>query len=297
MTSWVVTIDRQHPNHWAIAKNSGFWDLTRHRPIERGDTVYFWQAGRSFIAQTRATTDAVPITSRMSASWEDSGTRQYASRFEFEVLDEAPTANPRWVLDIGRELSSSTPDLRTIPGFQDPADEALLASFFGSPVEPSPMEKVARAILSQTESTAIDTGDLSDDEKKVVLILQRVREGQQKFRSKLVDVYGGMCAVTGTKVEQALDAAHIRPYSGPKSNILPNGLLLRGDIHRLFDKHRLTVVPKDKTYEVRVDPSLNETTYTDLDTQQLFALPADPAQHPNPTFLHEHHMKCAWLAK
>lgn len=51
MTSWVITIDKDHPQHWGIAKQHRFWDMTKHLPIELGDTIYFWQAGDSMVAQ------------------------------------------------------------------------------------------------------------------------------------------------------------------------------------------------------------------------------------------------------
>ena len=39
MTSWVITIDKGHPQHWAIAKHHSFWDMTKFFPIGLGDTI------------------------------------------------------------------------------------------------------------------------------------------------------------------------------------------------------------------------------------------------------------------
>ena len=64
MTSWVITIDKDHPQHWGIAKQHQFWDMTKHFPIQLGDHIYFWQAGDSMVAQCRATGSAFPIDSR-----------------------------------------------------------------------------------------------------------------------------------------------------------------------------------------------------------------------------------------
>lgn len=69
-------------------------------------------------------------------------------------------------------------------------------------------------------------------------VAQRV--GQQVFRQKLMGTYGGRCQVTGCDVAEALEAAHIDPYDGTNSTVA-NGLLLRADIHALFDAHRLWV--------------------------------------------------------
>ncbi len=50
-----------------------------------------------------------------------------------------------------------------------------------------------------------------------------------------MDAYGGRCAVTNCDIEDVLEAAHISPYNGPSTDQVYNGLLLRTDIHTLFD--------------------------------------------------------------
>lgn len=293
MTSWVVSIDGDHPNHWQIAKRSGFWDLSKERDIQQGDLVYFWQAGKSFLAKTRATTDAVPIAPGMPASWEDSGKRQYASRFEFEVLDEAPAEKPRWIKDVGPRLTGKTPDLRTIPKFDHPDDEHLLASYFSS----SPVEKVLFDLLKDvgTEAEAdmarLDLNVLTEDQREMVEKLVAMREGQSAFRRALLDVYPS-CAVTGTTLEATLDAAHIAGYKGLQSNDVKNGLILRKDIHKLFDSHLLAI---DADGRVRVAPVVTDPTYRDLDGQKAI-LPGKLQSQPDPGVLEAHRAKCTWLS-
>lgn len=51
----------------------------------------------------------------------------------------------------------------------------------------------------------------------------------------VLDAYGGQCAITGSDAGPALEAAHPRPYRGVDSNVISDGLPLRGDIHTLFD--------------------------------------------------------------
>lgn len=55
--------------------------------------------------------------------------------------------------------------------------------------------------------------------------------------------YGGACVVTGEHSLPVLEAAHIRPYGAEGTHDVPNGLLLRADIHRLFDAGYVTVTP------------------------------------------------------
>jgi putative restriction endonuclease len=75
------------------------------------------------------------------------------------------------------------------------------------------------------------------------------RLGQGSFRVVIIDAYHRRCAVTGEKVLPVLDAAHIRPYAKDGTHDPNNGLLLRSDLHTLFDKGYVTVTP-DYRFEV-----------------------------------------------
>ena len=69
------------------------------------------------------------------------------------------------------------------------------------------------------------------------------RLGQGAFRVLVTDTYLRRCAVTGERVLPALEAAHIRPYGEGGGHEVTNGLLLRRDIHGLFDRGYVTVTP------------------------------------------------------
>lgn len=73
--------------------------------------------------------------------------------------------------------------------------------------------------------------------------LVRPRLGQGTFRVAVTAAYRGACAVSGEQSLPVLEAAHIRPYKDDGPHDVPNGLLLRADIHRLFDKGYVTVTP------------------------------------------------------
>ena len=73
--------------------------------------------------------------------------------------------------------------------------------------------------------------------------LIRPRLGQGAFRVIVTDNYTRRCAVTGERTLPALDAAHIRPYADHGEHEPSNGLLLRRDIHSLFDRGYVTVTP------------------------------------------------------
>src|SRR5262249_10209379 len=70
---------------------------------------------------------------------------------------------------------------------------------------------------------------------------RKVRVGQGEFRRLLMEAYGPVCAFTGPQLQETLQAAHIQPYVDAESNHVRNGLLLRADMHLLFDLGLLTL--------------------------------------------------------
>ncbi len=76
---------------------------------------------------------------------------------------------------------------------------------------------------------------------KATLITPRL--GQGAFRIMVTDAYERRCAVTNEKVLPVLEAAHIKPYGAGGEHKLENGLLLRSDLHLLFDRGYVTVTP------------------------------------------------------
>ena len=74
--------------------------------------------------------------------------------------------------------------------------------------------------------------------------LVRPRLGQGTFRVLVTDIYNRRCAITQERTLPALEAAHIRPYGDGGEHEATNGLLLRRDIHSLFDAGYVTVTPE-----------------------------------------------------
>ena len=81
------------------------------------------------------------------------------------------------------------------------------------------------------------------------------RLGQGAFRVLITETYHRRCAITGEKTLPVLDAAHIKPYSELGPHLITNGLLLRKDIHTLFDRGYITV---DDKYNIEVSRRLKE---------------------------------------
>lgn len=78
-------------------------------------------------------------------------------------------------------------------------------------------------------------------------ILVAPRLGQRSFRALVTDAYNYRCAISKERTLPVLQAAHIRPYAEGGLHELSNGLLLRSDLHTLFDQHYLTIDPHKKT--------------------------------------------------
>ncbi len=104
------------------------------------------------------------------------------------------------------------------------------------------------------------------------------RRGQPQFRASLMAAYGGRCAITGCDAETALEAAHIDEYSATGSQNLANGLLLRADIHTLFDLYLIQIKPKSLV--VVLTAQLKATCYSQLQGTKL-RMPTNPAHKPD----------------
>ena len=128
------------------------------------------------------------------------------------------------------------------------------------------------------ESRAVESGSFDlktlEDARERMLASIVLRRGQPAFRAALLEIFGGKCAISGCDAVDALEAAHITPYRGEETNHPGNGILLRADLHTLFDLGLITIKPA--TCAVRISEILSVTTYGNLDGQHAW-LPEDDA--------------------
>jgi len=115
------------------------------------------------------------------------------------------------------------------------------------------------------------------------------RLGQGVFRLAVTRAYDSACAVTMEHSLPALEAAHIRPYGDGGEHDVRNGLLLRSDLHRLFDRGYVTVTPD---HRVQVSPRLREhfsngKSYYPLHGQEI-VVPKKTIVQPDPQLLQWH---------
>jgi putative restriction endonuclease len=127
--------------------------------------------------------------------------------------------------------------------------------------------------------------------------LTRARLGQGGFRVVVTDAYQRQCAISGEKTLPVLEAAHIKPYAEAGPHQVQNGLLLRSDLHILFDKGYVTVDPKLK---VLVSPRIkkefeNGRDYYAYHGRKLLVVPEKIAEQPSREYL-DWHLRERFLA-
>lgn len=119
--------------------------------------------------------------------------------------------------------------------------------------------------------------------------LIRPRLGQGAFRVLVTDLYQRRCAITQERTLPALEAAHIRPYGEGGGHEAKNGLLLRRDIHSLFDGGYVTVTPENR-FEVsrRIREEFDNGRHDYELHGRSISLPTDEGARPDPAFLQWH---------
>jgi hypothetical protein len=161
--------------------------------------------------------------------------------------------------------------------------------------EISTIDAAYREALDEAEDTLPAAPiDGNEDLRKKVMGEIVQRQGQGKFRDDLLKAYDGTCAVTGSQTRAVLEAAHIKPYRGDGSDRVDNGLLLRSDIHTLFDLGLLLIDPD--TYVIRVSKKLNDTEYASFEGKKL-RVPQRKADRPLREHLEDHNKdaNAPWL--
>jgi hypothetical protein len=136
-------------------------------------------------------------------------------------------------------------------------------------------ELASSPYLAAGEADTSDAGALgaepyrptSGDSRERVMRQIRDRRGQREFRDALRRRYGEQCMISGCALLDVVEAAHIKPYRGTSDNHPENGLLLRADLHTLFDLDLLGIDPS--TLRVRLHPDARRAGYNDFENERL----------------------------
>ncbi|MEE3663226.1 HNH endonuclease [Brenneria sp. g21c3] len=109
--------------------------------------------------------------------------------------------------------------------------------------------------------------EADNDNNEYEIQRRRTRKGQLLLKRKLLEVYGASCSITGCETIEVLEAAHIISHAESGINHSENALLLRADIHILFDRNLLKIDPEN--FKIILDDSLKNTEYWNLNGKKL----------------------------
>jgi hypothetical protein len=139
---------------------------------------------------------------------------------------------------------------------------------------PAPAQSASESIqpdLDALEARLLELAGGSPDMAqgvRHVFRLLRARDGQAAFREAVLGAYGGECAITGCRVPEVIEAAHIEPFDGPATHRPGNGIPLRRDLHSLFDADLLGIDPRDGIVHLHPDIAATDD-YADLEGKAL----------------------------
>lgn len=157
------------------------------------------------------------------------------------------------------------------------SDQDWFAAFFermgrgGTSVQalqPTEVEQLRKLFETAAAAPTAEPGELASEAQKQGWLEDSVRyraikarRGQTDFRTRLLAAYGRRCCISGCRVEALLEAAHIRPHALEPNYDTRNGLLLRADLHTLYDLHLLGV---DEFGNVALSSEVTDPYYKEL---------------------------------
>lgn len=122
------------------------------------------------------------------------------------------------------------------------------------------------SIVTMGDTDDQHSGSIIEERRRVLREIT-LRRGQVRFRKRLIRHYGASCQVSGCALPGLLEAAHVSPYALSHDNSEGNGLLLRSDLHTLFDLGLLGIDPK--SMEIAVHPHARIAGYDQFNGAML----------------------------
>lgn len=257
----MAPIDSRAPFRFVVAVTDPHWFdfLSSNRTIEE---VNFWRPGATTTAYERGTpwfyllrgTDKIvggaffSAYDKMPASlaWETFGMANGAATFDefLKVLASIKRVPPQQVGDIGCVAL-------TQPFYFQTAEWVTFGRLFGPLKSVDTADSDGQALWRQLQPRMLQAAKVvpishAPPPKAPLrgsLTLVETRPGQATFRIDVEKAYAYRCAVTGERTRPALEAAHIVPWKEARRHDVRNGLLLRSDIHNLFDAGYVTIDP------------------------------------------------------
>lgn len=267
-----------------IARRGEDVDWTVPKEAKVGDRLYLIIPSRSGPVQAYGTVVDLPYKT------DDFGGRYRATVADIQIVeipvrlddlqDRFPNwgyiGNPKSYVKVPREYTEDfekfVSDYQNVPEWKALIALESRALILAEALKDDPDEK--NLIDYDFDEEELDE-ELDEDEERVSVSIKR-RRGQADFRAKLLVAYDKKCAVTGYNWLDALEAAHIVAYKNRASNEISNGLLLRADIHTLFD---LNLVGINAEGKVVISTLLEDSSYWYLNGRPAY-LPKIEAHSP-----------------
>jgi ribosomal protein S27AE len=238
--------DDDPSSHYSYDSN-----VANSRQVAVGDRLVFWDEVSLIGASTVASIDQWPGTKKISRCPNCSTTNIAARKtksprfrcddchteFEVPVVDEVEVTRYQtdhqqgWV-DLASLLDG--PTLRDLTGYSQNSIRRIDWDKFASAVE---------AAAGPMALNPVDIAHAQVISGGHTVRQVSVRVGQPAFRAELVRKYGSICAFSGPAPAEALEAGHLYSYAEIGRHDIEGGLLLRRDLHRLFDQGLLAVTP------------------------------------------------------
>lgn len=215
----------------------------------------------------------------------------WAYAVSFEIVTNIIKANEFWQFyaEASEKIFNSHKASGSRDELQQRKGKKRLSSFWKSEdIDRSKNISISELTVAQELAEAegyFDPKDIKDARERINASIVR-RQGQSLFRQRLLKAYNSRCVITDCDAEAALEAAHIIPYKGTDTNHPSNGLLLRADIHTLYDLHLLSIDPETKT--VLVAPNLANSCYEKLVGKSIKP-PKELTSEPNTEALEQHY--------
>jgi hypothetical protein len=251
------------------------WRCAAHRQVRSGDSAYFFKQGdepRGIFAVGTISGSAIENTTASAGE----------NRWQVPVTFRA-------LVDPTKEILIREAQLLTMPapphrwraqasGIQLESDAARAID---AEIAYLQLQKFLPPEASDVDFNMTDLKDARERINRAIVL----RRGQREFREKLLAAYERRCAVTGCNIQDLLEAAHIIPYRGAETNHLQNGLLLRSDIHTLFDCGLITIDHERMT--VILASRLEHSSYRKLANRPI-RLPKKDSERPSVAALAAH---------
>jgi hypothetical protein len=261
------------------------WSADTYKDGRAGSTerqrIFLRNVARVAISQQAVEIPVVVVGANGDAYYLDRGCTMVASKAGYlGALKNGPDGT---VTLVRLEATTGLPDRTAFPSRW--RDIGLLSS------ECEALERllgVSALTDEDADTEPFDPANIKGDAEKVLRAI-RARRGRRSFRNALIDAYDRRCAITGCDVLALLEAAHITPFRGTETDHVTNGLLLRADLHTLFDT--LIIAVDAETSQVLVSPSIQDPTYRDLHGQPLRPTNISAAR-PSKKALLKHRARC-----